>query len=374
MKYKIGDILVLKNHPFFTNQTNITLQGDASFTPPLMIVIEVLNDYKFLNDKSEYDEGTGFIKPNPNQVRCLFYSHKTHKFESSNWFPTFQLRKVDIETDTIKETDTKELLGKSVILRTWKTEIDKKKSTLKQSSFSGNKENTVTTAHLSFLPPVMTIIGFKKAEDIKESNYDKKTGNKKREISNFQLKCKWFNPQTDSFSEDFFPVEALTILPEIDTSIIEKLAEMQYFVFENETKRLLAKPLELFFNHCYYELRYFDFISNLEERIEVTKLVGNVTPVGSFFTEIFPKIEVEQNDNDATIKAKITKQKYKEFEKSDGKYFRMKYEDSNKNITTRTICNISKINELYFKADCKLRNAERIFRYDGVLQVEILRF
>lgn len=377
MKYEIGDVLCLNNHPYTNSESNILLQADASMIPPLMVVIEVLNDYTIWPDKPQHDENTGVIKRNQTQVKCVFYSHKTHKFES-NWFNNYQLRKISSDKKSILKTDLKEIVGKNTILKTWDTELGKKKVSLKQNSNSNNVENGIITAHLSFLPPVMTVIDVKKAQEIKEPNFDKKTGGEKRKSSEFLLKCKWYNPYSDSYSEDFFPLETLELLeaPNYDAiSTIEKYINEGsiYIIFEKDKNKVLAKPLQLYFNHCYYELEYYDYIINSKKKIEIRYLSLGAKPVDNYFTDVFPqRIEIDKDYSNVDIAKELELQKNKILENPKGKYYRIKYRNSKGDTSIRTINNFIKINDVYFTAYCNRRGTERNFKFEGLIKIEVL--
>ncbi len=74
--FELGDIVALKSHPYQTNYSEPKVGAYAHFTPPLMIVIEILN-------KTTYNTLTG--KKDSNQYKCLFYSTKEGNFEKL-WF------------------------------------------------------------------------------------------------------------------------------------------------------------------------------------------------------------------------------------------------------------------------------------------------
>lgn len=378
MKFKIGDILCLKTHPYTSTKPNVFLQGDASLISPIMTVVEVLNDSSFKPDKTEYDESTGERKNDQTQVKCVFYSHINHKYES-NWFLNNQLRRIEEEKENEDlKIELKDIIGKNVILKTWEIELGKRKTSLKQNSYYESKENSITTAHLSFLPPLMTVIEIKKTDKIKEPNIDKLNGGKRRELPINLLKCKWYNPHKDSFSEDFLPLEILELQEDPDYNFIEEIENYinnsKYLIINIEKNKLLIKPLQLYFNHCYYELEYLNFISNNKEKIEILDLKELKYKVeDKYFIDEYPnKIEIEKDDTENEVKEELEKQKNKIFKQKGRKYFKIKYKDSHDNLTVRTINNFIKLNSIYFKAYCNLRKAERNFRFDGVLKVEVL--
>ena len=112
---KLNDIVTLKSHPYQVSYTEPKIGAYAKFTPPLMIVFEVLN-------KSTHDTLTGL--KDSNQYRCLFYSTAEGKFEKL-WFKGEELKFIDeyskenFGVSSLSINDwKKELIGKEVVLQT----------------------------------------------------------------------------------------------------------------------------------------------------------------------------------------------------------------------------------------------------------------
>lgn len=402
--FTLGEIVTLNNHPYYSLNSKILITADATMTPPLMVVIEVLNDYK---TKFYFDEKTAIKGTNSSMVKCVFYSNKTHKYES-NWFLINQIKKIDyenvlekdqnssLENSIIlkKESDINELINKNVILKSWEIELGKKKSSFSYDSYS-NKNSNKITSYLCFLPPVMIIIGSKKLDESKETNFDKKTGETKRIFSKILLKCKWFNPLTNTFSEDFFTPESLDFVKEPDIELIKGIQNFirlkSYFKFNNprlsdyNNGNTIGLPLKISFNHCYYQLEYFDFLTNKNEMIKLT----------DFKIEMFKSIVFYSKEYAPFYGSLSTAKKIKQFlkeeiekpKKSD-KIFRIKYKSKKGIPSTRTIskCEFldlrlddeidsdSKKNK-YIKAKCFMREGkERHFRFKGIKKIEILDF
>lgn len=388
---KLGDILSLKSHPYENGNTDIKISALAQMTPPLLVVTEILNTSK------EFDTETGEKKTM--QIKCIFYSHKTHKFENY-WFNPKQLKPIDFnslsedeiskEINTVDEVDLKNIgiknprnssivdlkrkyLNHQVILKTCDYELGKQKTTFEKNE---NKSFQKINAHLDFLPPVLTVIDVKLNGE--KTSYNPKTGNQKKISSFFLLKCKWYNPSSGAFSEDFLPIEAVEIIPEVLS-----IDNVKTFIADKSLFRLdLEKPIELeggnkihhtyiqatdlVFNHYKYKLKYFDLFKNKYSEIDLSEVDFKRNQI-SFDDIILEKVpEYKKDKQDFTS--------VKDYEFEIDKYYRITYSDVLGKVTRRLIFVKEYIKEKIVIADCLLRNgAERHFRIkDGILKIEAL--
>ena len=394
---KIGDIFSLKNHPYTTENTQIKISALAQMTPPLLVVTEILNS------SNEYDTETGEKKSK--QVKCIFYSHKTHKFETY-WFNPDQLKaikkKYEINGDSINlheksgEVNTKDeidlnnlgieapkneslfklkkhYLNRQVILKSCDYELGKQKSTFEEKE---NKSSQKISAHLDFLTPVLTVIDVKKNED--KIAYNPKTGNQKKISSFFLLKCKWYNPSSGGFSEDFLPIEAVEIIPDVLSidNVKTLIADKSLFRLDlekpieleggNKIYHTYIQATDLVFNHYKYKLKYFDFFKNKYSETDLSEVDFKRNQI-SFDDFILEKVPEYKND-----KQDFTSVKDYEFEID--KFYRITYNDVMGRVTRRVIFIKEYIKEKIVIADCLLRNGEeRHFRIkDGILKIEAL--
>ncbi len=394
---KIGDIFSLKNHPYTTENTQIKISALAQMTPPLLVVTEILNS------SNEYDTETGEKKSK--QVKCIFYSHKTHKFET-HWFNPDQLKaikkKYEINGDSINlheksgEVNTKDeidlnnlgieapkneslfklkkhYLKRQVILKSCDYELGKQKSTFEEKE---NKSSQKISAHLDFLPPVLTVIDVKKNED--KIAYNPKTGNQKKISSFFLLKCKWYNPSSGGFSEDFLPIEAVEIIPDVLSidNVKTLIADKSLFRLDlekpieleggNKIYHTYIQATDLVFNHYKYKLKYFDLFKNKYSETDLSEVDFKRNQI-SFDDFILEKVPEYKND-----KQDFTSVKDYEFEID--KFYRITYNDVMGRVTRRVIFIKEYIKEKIVIADCLLRNGEeRHFRIkDGILKIEAL--
>lgn len=384
-KIKLGDLYSLKNHPFELSFTDVKISALAVMTPPILVVSEILNSPK------EYDSETG--KEKHKQIRCIFYSHKTHRFENI-WFDTNILKEIfqeeeeenEVEpngeiktTKNIKieypkslslETIKEKFLHTQVILKSCDYELGKLKTTFIKTD---HKSSQKINAHLDFLPPVLTVIDVKINDE--KANYNPKTGNLRKLSSAFLLKCKWYNPLSSSFSEEFIPIETIQEI-EIPSSLeyISKfISEKKFFRnilnlknFPNLTHSYI-QPLELTFNHYKYELKYFDFFLSRNQDMELSKFNYDEesATIDDLITEKVPeyKSNIQEFSN---VSAFV-------FEKDN--YYRITYKDLYERITVRVIFVKEFIEKKVVIADCLLRNGEeRHFRLKegSILKIEIL--
>jgi hypothetical protein len=185
-KFELGDIVALRSHPYQTNYFEPKVGAYARFTPPLMIVIEILN-------KATHNALTG-IKDS-NQYKCIFYSTKDGKFEKL-WFKSEELKHIGnfekedhgITSFDITDWETK-LLGKEVVLQTVDLELGKKKTFL--DTVDGRSKMKVSNL-LDYLPPVGSIMDVKYEDDHTKHNDKGKVISSKYAL---QAKIKWLNIQ-----------------------------------------------------------------------------------------------------------------------------------------------------------------------------------
>jgi len=390
LKIRLGDLYSLKNHPYSGELTKVKISGLASMTPPILVVSEILNIPK------QHDTETGKIKSG--QVRCIFYSHKSHQFENI-WISINDVKPLvqnnleespgelgihEISTadfllekysnpGTIEEV-RKEFINEQVILKSCDLELGKFKTTYSQT---GNKPTEKVTAHLDFLPPVLTVIDLKLNEE--KHSYNPKSGNLKKIFSTYLLKCKWYNPISGSFSEGFLPLDAVKKIASVNINPMrEAIKEKQIFRYDLnkdilvESKKSLShiyiQPLEIIFNHYLYQIRYYDIFRDRYSKVDVSAVVfeqNEILKIDDLIIEKFPeyKKELEEYTKINDIPFKINE------------YYRINYRDLHGNITKRIIYLKEFVPNKILIADCFLRNGEeRHFRIDesALLKVEAL--
>lgn len=386
-KIKLGDLYSLKNHPYELGLSDVKIAALANMTPPIFVVTEILNSLK------EFDYET--VKEKFKQVKCIFYSHKSHKFESL-WLDIRHVKPIkkqgeeDIildkndEINTSSETENvrpisiedvkKTFLNNQVILKSCDYELGKLKTTFVKTD---NKSSQRVNSHLDFLPPVLTVIDVKNNEE--KVGCNAKSGNLRKITSKILLKCKWYNPLSGGFSEDFIPLETvemvknITNLEMISTLILNKTFFRN--VFENHIELESGKifhhsyiqPIELVFNHYKYRLKYFDFFKTKYTEIDLSEIIfeNDVVGLNDLIIDKIP--DYKTNIQEFTTISDLV------FEKN--KYYRLTYKDQQDRITRRVILVKDFIAKKVIIADCLLRDGqERHFRLKegSILKVEIL--
>lgn len=363
--FELGDIVALNSHPFLSTQHDILIGGEPQQISPLMIIVEIIGDSQNL-----YDENIGNqIQAKGGataQCKCMWYSSKSFQFEEA-WLSSKLLKKIDYENNSIlnekdEQGKSKHLqIGASVTLCTAQLELKKLKSSYKNE---GGKERSSINPLLSFVSPIMQIIGTAKNES-KEPLYDSKTGNKKKEVSQLLIKCKWFNPSSEKMSEKLIPIEALSLIPKVDEVKLKRVSDClknEYSMISIKGNEIAIKAQQIKFIHGFYELIGYDYIANSVKQFELNSI------------EI-----LEENFN--LLSKRITNYNRKDFKEAiveaakNCKYIRIQYYDKKGNATIRAIKDFSVLEEgkdSYLAGYCTLRDSDRHFHFDRIQFLEVL--
>ena len=384
-KLNIGDLVSLKSHPF--NIFNESLIGAfVDNTPPIMVISEVLKSNSYDTESEEVDTETNKVKKLPNQYLCYFYSSKTSSFEKQ-WFKQNEIKKIDsdIETNQEKVTKTEDkvsLLNKYkdnlVVLKSADLELSKKKTT-----WSRTKEEDInkTQAFLEFLSPVMTVIDVVENQNFNKDRVNPKNGEIKRESCKFLLKCKWFNPIKQTFSEEIIPYKILQIVEfnsnkielikrGINTKNVFQLIEKDLNIsLENSRysfNKYIIELKEVVIQNHLIKIFYKNLINNkIEsktiENLEITDLEKEFK---QFVDSEFPNYSNSEYNNPLKL----------EWQKD--KFYKIDYLDKKGKFTTRIITNC-KVEEFetedeekdvkFVIANCLLREGKiRHFRVSNI--------
>lgn len=386
-KIKLGDLYSLKNHPYELNLSDVKIAAFANMTPPIFVVTEILNSPK------EFDTETG--KEKFKQIKCIFYSHKSHKFENL-WLDIKHIKpikkqdnkdvildkndevKTTSETEVIKTISIEDIkdifLNNQVVLKTCDYELGKLKTTFVKTD---NKSSQRLNSHLDFLPPVLTVIDVKNNDE--KIGFNPKSGNLRKIASKFLLKCKWYNPLSGGFSEDFIPLETVEMVQDVtNLDMISDLILNKMFIkniYENHIKlecgevlhHSYIQPIELIFNHYKYKLKYFDFFKTKYVEMDLSEInfEDDIVGLNDLIIEKIPeyKTSIQEFTN------------ISEFVFEKHKYYRITYKDQQDRITKRVIFVKEFIAKKVIIADCLLRDGEeRHFRLKegSILKIEIL--
>lgn len=348
-EFKQGELIVFKTHPYINKLTNIKITGYSDYSSPVLVVKEI-------KEKS-FDKETGIDIGQ--QLNCIYYNSKEGKF-TDKWINSNLVNKIffsiidqkflfEFNFKSQLEEKKKELTSKNyenlikqsyinrkVVLKSVDIELNKVK-------VNRTKENgeLMETNHLEFLPPVMTIIGFKFSDE--KNKFSEKSG-----LPLIDLKCKWYNSNSKSFSELYLPSETLyevkntqDLFPEKDllSDIVESVEKNSFFnlpiltstnsfILDGSTtkiSRTLGHSKAILFKHYFYQMNYFDYITQKKSSITVNDNFRIKTE-----TDIFGRKFPDYNSQG--FKLKIFDCKF-----IPSNYYYIRYKDTYNNITRRII-------------------------------------
>ena len=315
IKTKKG-LYVLRTHPYNEDIQNVKISGNPEYTSPILNLFE--------EKKGKHDIDTG--EHLGDQINCLFYDSKQGKFvkklinkkltnsltlniSKNNLLSEIEFKKDskdgnnDLNYKEIERFIKKNLLHKKASLRSVSIELTKKKVNV-----SNNTEKLVETNHLDFLPPVMQIIGYRFCDEKKK--FCEETGDLKLE-----LKCKWFNHSSKTFSEEFLPYQTLILINKIKDEAetitgIDKLinsngliqyplVEKEIFILENtpiQIKFDVVIPEKIIYNHYYHEVKGFGYVFQKDSRLSNISEI-KLLPDNTFRGEIYPSYKNNKKIN-----------------------------------------------------------------------------
>lgn len=370
MDIKLGDLFTIKSHPFKKDYFDILIGADATFTSPILVAIEVRN----FNNQHNTDTGLKESR----QVKGIFYSHKNHKYEQ-HWFKTEEIQLLESldnkERYLVKDKDKhikllkEELQFKQVILKSVDVELNKKKANRESKNLE--YPTIKQTAYLDFVPPQMHILDVRHRE--MKDNHFKNNGEKKTDFSSIEVKCKWYNPNISSFSEEWLPVDSLKGITLYSEGELNELVG-KYFLykypddFNMDIKHLkqthsLIKAKQILFNHYKYQIVAEDVISKKLLFISIDEF--NASKQGIDYEDVFEHIL----PNHTTKKFKIVDTDFSKYS-----FYEISYLSDRGQLTKRYIYIIDKVNieegedkNTLLIAYCLLRNGDtRHFKVNNI--------
>jgi len=345
-EFKIGEIVVFKSHPYIDKHTNIKIAAYSDYTSPILVI-------KQIKEKS-HDKFTG--KDIAQELNCYYYSSRDGKF-TERWISSNLVKKIffsvldhkilnDIDLKKDLENSDKELsarnyenllkasyLNKMVVLKSVDVELGKKK-------VNRTKDNgeLVETNHLEFLPPIMTIIGYKYTDE--KHKFCEKTG-----LPLIEFKCKWYNSNSKTFSELLFPYNVLYTVKEIqdlflhkdllsdinesiEKNIIYNLHINKSFELEGDKEIKITKtigyPVAIVHKHYFYQMNYVDHITQNKFTITIDQDFDK-----KFENEVFG---TKYPNYQRGYKVKVSDCKF-----NIGSYYSIVYKDTFGNVTRRIV-------------------------------------
>jgi hypothetical protein len=350
-EYKKGDLIVFKTHPFNGEHTNIKIAAYSDYTSPILVVKEF--------KEKIFDKETG--RESGQQLNCSYYNSKDGKFIDKwinsnlveNIFFSASKHNILFDLDFKKELQdlNKDLssknyenlikesyLNKKVVLKSVDVELSKVK--INRAKDNGD---LIETNHLEFLPPIMTIISFKFSDE--KNKFCENSGSPLLE-----LKCKWYNSSSKTFSEALFPSEILYFIKETQelfdendllADISESLDKNLFFILplekkfpleleDNKTKKdtiitkTIAHSYSISFKHYFYQMNHFDYLSQKKSSITIdnpfTTIEDNI-----LFGKKYPNYDKGYKSKTSDCKFKV------------GNYYYLVYKDAFHNITKRIV-------------------------------------
>ncbi|MEN2399280.1 hypothetical protein GKZ90_0005800 [Flavobacterium sp. MC2016-06] len=348
-EFKQGELIVFKTHPYINKLTNIKITAYSDYSSPVLVVKEIKE--KSFDKESGVDIGQ--------QLNCIYYNSKEGKF-TEKWINSNLVNRIffsiidqkflfEINFKQQLEDENKELtsknyenlikqfyINKKVVLKSVDIELNK----VKVNRTKDNGE-LMETNHLEFLPPIMTIIGFKFSDE--KNKFSEKSG-----LPIIELKCKWYNSNSKSFSELYLSSETLyevrntqDLFPDKDllSDVVESVEKNSYFnlpilplnnsfILEGSPTKIsktLGLSKAILFKHYFYQMNYFDYVAQKKSAITINDNFSVKTE-----NEIFGKKFPDYNSRGYKLKTfdcKFT---------LNGYYY-IRYKDTYHNITTRIV-------------------------------------
>ncbi|RRT90070.1 hypothetical protein [Empedobacter falsenii] len=370
-----GSIAVFNTNNFI--DSSILIGANHEYTSPFLNVYEVKKE-KFHSSISSVNLGS--------IVHAIYYNSKAGKFERKN-FNTNALNYVNVKSS--EDNSSEDILtsieinnidldkfesefynnyyNKLVILKS--VDLELKKRAIKETNDLDNAKFTTST-HLEFLPPTMTIIGYKFSDEKKRICED--TGD-----INLEFKCKWYNSTAKTFSEEFLPYQVLALiknneeldkriklLPElIKSKKIIQIALENPIVFKNregeptgeEISYELLKPHSIAFYHYYHQLLVKLLFSDKirKQKIEIDYKICN---------DVFG------------VKYQKDEDKVSSYDFIPNEYYLIKYKDKNNNITKRIIrVNKVEVNGETYSSLEDFKNFLKTLNTEQPLEIEVYK-
>jgi|GEM_PF-1649504 len=360
---KIGDLVILKSHPYSTGITSLKISANTLLVPPIMVV-----------DQLVY---TSVQKDIPEKVRGRYYNSMRNKFEEY-WFPIEML--LPIIDPEISHDVSYELYGKYTI-KTCQLELTKLKANFQEEN---GVKKTSSASILNHLPPILILVG--------HSNIVIKGNLKIKDFDNEGWRMKWFNPDSGKFHEEILPSSILMKLDESpDLSLIDSyIKSSSLFKYSLESKIVFGKVnfqysyfkiIDMRYNHYLTIVKCFDIILNETFELPIDKLLqiavqDNEYDFEQIFVENYPKLCDEKFIYPYDIKFEL------------GLLYRIKYINNFGEKSIRAIIplrmidshNLSeydlkdKENGILIEAYCLLRREIRYFWTKRIKHISISRY
>lgn len=377
MTFNLGTIVTLKSNglKYLANYKFLSLGGNENFTTPLMVVVEIL-----LNNNPEIDEESGEVKStskSQNKYKGMYFSNKSMKFEE-NWFAETELEVYGKELEQLHELPNLSNIkwGETVRFKTVDEEAKKSKSFNEEENKKGSKPL------ITFIAPAMQVVGFAQPEK-KDQALDPNTGKPKREYPSKMVKCKFFNTESDKFSEQLVPIECLQYID--NRNLEQKLEEISAIKLQKSLTLIKTIDNQYFGSpnavHVFsgrYQLSFYNELSKKTTFIWIDE-IEKIDEVDFAESKYYPGINdgtgelTSISDFINSVKEVITGQHFKIT------YCNLKEQRVSRYVTIKKLGNeledkesIPAKNYFYMKSYCHLREADRDFRSDRILSIRTI--
>lgn len=206
-RYNLGDIVVLKS--FATHCSKVGNEFHFKATAPINIspfMVIVRADRNEKNYRTDDKQSQDFVR-----YRCMWYDPNKGDFQEEVFFESLLFRvrtydKVHVPKKDDEITEEEKLLfGKTALFRTREFEMSK--------VFPEHNPYNRFREIVNFIPPDLTVAGFKQAYDLREDGTKKQPFvylNRNKEVIRYDYEhrvvCQWYSTAQGKFlKKDFIP-------------------------------------------------------------------------------------------------------------------------------------------------------------------------
>lgn len=307
-KFKIGDIVSVKSHPYFKDLTNINIAGEPINLVPLMVVIEIYSE-----ETSERVSSKGDGK-----CKCVWFSLKSNIF-SDSWFDFGALKLIQRNQSVIlnnsglnngefKNAALTDCRNKYFTFITSDLELEK----VKETKIHDKKLDEISNCSslLNFVSPPLQVIDVKLPEEKFKEKSDYRLEETKRIHTEIFFKCRYYNSLADKWTEVLLPHECLEPIVKVKGQLkaINKDRKKGFYIYDNtqETNFDPAKKEKLtlleihdttFLNGRYF-LKTFDLIHQEWKilKLPLDVISGIKSKEEIYSTESFPNFHFNKGD------------------------------------------------------------------------------
>ncbi|QRY55266.1 WYL domain-containing protein [Sphingobacterium siyangense] len=399
-KYKIGDIVSVNSHPYFTDLTNINIAGEPINVIPLMVVVEIYNE-----TRTSYNEETGekLSLKGDGKCKCIWFSLKSNAFTES-WF-NFDSLKIISRKDVFIQNNSglnsiefrkkmlEDYLNKDVIFTTSALELEK----IKETKLHDKKNDKISECNslLNFVAPPLQIIDVKLQEDKHIGKFDSKSGDIKRIHAEIFFKCRYYNALADKWTEVLLPNECFELLKNVEKELrsIDEDKRKGFYLYDytqdkkyDPSKKEANSLLEIgdvTYVNGNYLLNTYDLIHQ-EWKVLNIPLEGimDVKPKEEiYFSEVYPNFNFRKGDKASEVE-KLLNELVAFVDKfgDEDSYLMVTYLNGSDKMVRRVlkgafmVLGATKKANNYLHGFCCKKREMRSFNFDKIRSVRVLKF